>query len=372
MANPERRRSSVTKTPMADPFVMTVRGPVAPIDLGPTLIHEHLHMDARPLLAAHGYPATASGPFDIDAAAEARWNPGVHPSNYQLDDPELIARELRPFIEAGGRTIVDVTPPELGRNPSALRRIAKMTGVHVVMGTGHYLRALHPPWLEQADEEAIAERIVSEWSAGVGADRIRPGIIGEIGTGDPIDDAERRVLRAAGLASHRIGLTISVHLQPWGRTGLAVLDELEEGGAVPERIVLGHLNTAHADADYIEALLERGAWLAFDLFGFDHSLLQLGRYPPSDADVAVTIVRLARAGHAERLLISGDLGVRSRLHTYGGWGYDHVLRHIVPLLQNHGLDRSTIDQILIRNPAQVLTVDVRSSRDEATGSGVPS
>jgi phosphotriesterase-related protein len=342
---------------MSRPFVMTVRGPVDPTELGRTLIHEHLQMDARSLLKAHGYRATATGPFDVAAASEARWNPGAHPDNYRLDDPELIAHELHPFVEAGGRTIVDVTPPELGRNPGGLRRISEMTGVHVVMGTGHYLKAVHPNWLEQADEEIIAERIVAEWRSGVGPDGIRPGIIGEIGTGDPIDPAERRVLRGAALAAGRTGMSISVHLQPWGRTGVTVLDELEAGGADPDRIILGHLNTAHDDQPYLASLLRRGAWLAFDLFGFDHSLLGLGRYPPSDADVATTMVRLVEAGYGEQLLLSGDLGVRSRLRAWGGWGYDHLLRHVVPLLRARGLDAPSIDRLLIENPARVLTIE---------------
>lgn len=160
------------------------------------------------------------------------------------------------------------------------------------MGSGHYLQSVHPEWLLSVEEPAIAARIIDEWVFGVGPERIRPGIIGEIGTGDPIDDAERRVLRAAASGSRRTGLPVSVHIQPWGRTGLPVLDELEASGAAPHRVVLGHLNTAHDDDRYIAELLGRGAWLAFDLFGFDHSLLGLGRCPPSDADVASTIVRL--------------------------------------------------------------------------------
>ncbi len=335
---------------------MTVMGPVDPSSLGPTLIHEHLFMDARVMLNAHGYRPSVHAVFDAATASEARWNPGVHPDNYRLDDPELIVHELEFFTKAGGRTIVDVTPVELGRDPGSLRRISEATGIHVVMGTGHYLRAVHPDWLVRSDEERIAERMIEEWRFGVGPDQVRPGIIGEIGTGDPIDDTERRVLRAAALASRETGLAVSVHLQPWGRTGLAVLDELEAAGMPAERVILGHLNTAHSDEPYLEALLGRGAWLGFDLFGFDHSLLGLGRYPPSDAEVASTVIRLVAEGHTDRLLISGDLGVRSRLHAWGGWGYDHVLTHVVPLLRASGLGDSTVDQLIRQNPARVLTV----------------
>ncbi len=76
-------------------------------------------------------------------------------------------------------------------------------------------------------------------------------------------------------------------------------------------------------------------------------------------DAASTIVRLVDAGYGGQLLVSGDLGVRCRLHAYGGWGYDHVLRHVVPLLQARGLDDPGIDALLARNPARVLIIDIR-------------
>lgn len=70
------------------------------------------------------------------------------------------------------------------------------------------------------------------------------------------------------------------------------------------------MTTAAADTDYLTSLLDRGVNLAFDLFGFDHSLLGEGRYAPSDWDVAHAVSDLVRAGHVDRLLLSQDVGVR--------------------------------------------------------------
>ena len=50
---------------------MTVEGPVPVDELGLTLFHEHLHMDATALLAVHSYEASDARPFDARAAAEA-------------------------------------------------------------------------------------------------------------------------------------------------------------------------------------------------------------------------------------------------------------------------------------------------------------
>jgi len=340
---------------------MTVDGPVPPEQLGSTLIHEHLWLDATPLLAMHGYASDRGTPFDARAAAEARWNPGCHPENYRLTDLDLAVEEVRLYLEAGGRTIVDVTPSHLGRNPTALQSIAKRTGVQVIMGGGFYLEPTLPAGFETRSSESITSELIGEWQHGVGDTGVRPGILGEFGTGTPPTATELRVLRAAGDASLATGLSITIHLHPWGRTGQVVVDLLVRAGVAPERIVLNHLNTAYDDERYLRTLVDSGVFVAFDLFGFDHSLLGLGRFPPSDADVALTVARLARGGHAGQILLSQDIGVRTRYCAYGGWGYGHLLRHVVPLLTDAGLEDVVIQRLLVTNPGRVLTVRVDGS-----------
>lgn len=337
--------------------VQTVLGPVAPAALGVTLTHEHLHMDATPLLAVHGYTPAATGPFDATAAAEARWDPGSHPDNYRFTQDDLVAAELREFAALGGGCVVDLTPEALGRSPEALAAISRASGVHVVMGAGHYLARTHAAWVRGATVEAIADALVAEAREGVAGTGIRAGILGEIGTGDPVDAEEERVLEAVAGAAGITGLAISVHLHPWGRTGERVAGRLLAAGARPDRIVLGHATTAWDDAPSLDRLLATGVSLGFDLFGFDHSLLGVGRWPPADRDVVATVARLVRAGHPERLLLSGDVGVRTRLRAHGGWGYTHVQRHIVPLLHDAGVSAAELETLLVANPRRLLTID---------------
>ena len=336
---------------------MTVDGPVPVDQLGVTLFHEHLHMDSTPLLAVHGYESEQGRPFDAIAAAEARWNPGSHPDNYRFTQDELVADELAAFRSAGGSTVVDQTPVALGRDPVALKAIAERSGIKVIMGAGHYLAPTHAPWVATASDEELADRLSTECRSGDAETGIRPGVIGELGTSIPIDPEEERVLRAAARAALESGLAVSVHLHPWGRTGSAALDALEAEGLAPERVALGHLNTAWDDEAYLRGLVDRGANLVFDLFGFDHSLIGIGRWPPSDLDVTSTVASLFRAGHGSQVMISHDIGVRSRLVAYGSWGYGHISRHIVPLLGDLGLDDGDIEQLLVRTPARLLTVE---------------
>lgn len=342
--------------------VMTVDGPVDAATLGVTLIHEHLHIDSRRLLAGvHHYERSGTAAISAETAAEARWNPGATPDNYDLTDVDLIAEELAPFVAAGGRTVVDVTPTGLSRSPIALRRIARAAGINVVMGSGFYLEATHPQGVRDATPEHLADDLIREFRDGVEGTGIRPGIIGEIGTGPVLHASEAKVLRASAWAQAEVGVPISVHLHPWSKIGHDVLDVLMGEQARPDRIVLGHLNPAADDLPYLRSLLERGAYGAFDLLGFDHSLLAVGRYPPSDHDVVAAIRQLILDGFGPRLLVSHDIGVRTRLHRFGGWGFDHILRHVVPLMRSQGLSDGDVARLLVDNPRQVLAPSVRSS-----------
>ncbi len=334
----------------------TVLGDVDPADLGIVLPHEHLVMDARPLLDVHGYAAAPPVAWDARIAAEARWNPGVHPDNYVLTDEKAAIEELATFVAAGGRTVVDLTPPTLGRDPEALARIAAGAGINVISGIGQYLQSVHEPWVADADEASIARRLVDESVRGTGEPPIRPGVLGEIGTSDPVTPGERRVLRGVALAARETGLAVSVHLHPWGYEGETVLKELLAAGADPERVVLGHVATAIDRPAYLRALLDRGALLGFDLFGFDHSLLGPGRWPPSDLDVARVVAAFARDGFADRLVLSQDVGVRTRLRRWGGWGYAHLLEHVVPLLREAGVGEAALRTMLVETPARLLAI----------------
>lgn len=340
-----------------DGWTMTVSGPLQVSELGPTHIHEHLNMDCRPILELHDYPTVSEEPLTIQNAAQARWNPGGFPDNYHQTDIDLVVAELEPFTLAGGRTIVEVTPSHLSRDPLILRDIAELSGVQVVMGGGYYLAPSHPAGTKDRSTESLTAEFVDEWKYGVGDTGIRPGVIGEIGTGDPVQPEEFRMLRAVAWAHLETDLAISIHLHPWGYEGLKVLDALEAEGVNPHRVVLGHMNTAINNENYQLQLLERGVNLAYDLMGFDHSCLGLGKYPPSDYDVVRSLVALAERGHTDQIFVSQDMGgVKTRLVAYGGWGYAHTLTNVVPLFHDAGWDENKVATLLVENPARLLTI----------------
>ena len=68
-----------------------------------------------------------------------------NPDNLQLLDEEVARDEALLFKHAGGQTFVDPTNRGLARDPQALARVARATGLNIIMGSGYYVAAAHPP-----------------------------------------------------------------------------------------------------------------------------------------------------------------------------------------------------------------------------------
>lgn len=149
-----------------DACVMTVLGPLAADELGVVLPHEHLLIDTT--VCYWQEPADGSGvadehePVEITKLGLLRRNLFALRDNLVLDDPELAVQELAAFRAFGGGTVVDLTLPDIGRDPLALQEIARRSGVQIVMGCGHYIHLAHPQTLDDEPLEAIAERMMVE------------------------------------------------------------------------------------------------------------------------------------------------------------------------------------------------------------------
>ena len=200
--------------------VMTVLGPIPAAELGITLPHEHILNDCRcwwhrPTGPLRQHLATA--PVHQGIIGELRMDPFVNLDNCALDDEPLAIAELMAFRGEGGVSVVDPTCRGIGRNPPALQRIARATGLNIVMGAGYYLQTSHPPKLAGMSIDAVADEIVAEAMDGIGGVRI--GLIGEIGVSADFTPDERKSLRAAARAQARTRLPLMVHLPGWFRLG---------------------------------------------------------------------------------------------------------------------------------------------------------
>jgi phosphotriesterase-related protein len=340
--------------------VQTVRGEVEASALGIVLPHEHLLID---LGARFVEPDTDEGrrlaeePVRLDNLAWVRRNYLGSRDNIVLDDEQLAIAEAGRFAAAGGGTIVDAGSIGIRPDPFALRRISEATGLHVVTATGFYTQDFHPPDMGARPVEALTEEIVRDLTAGIGDTGIRAGIIGEVGCSWPLHPDERRALVAAGRAQRQTGVAITVHPGRDRSAPFEILDELTAAGAVPERIVMGHIERTELDRRTLLRLARTGCYLEYDWFGETLSMFPTGPVDvPSDTERIDQLLALIEDGHGDRLLASHDVCLKTRLWAYGGGGYAHLPASVAAWMAEKGMTADQVDAILRRNPQRVLAV----------------
>lgn len=337
-------------------LVRTVLGDIEPSELGRTMMHEHLLIGFSRWAREAGQVAEPEDvPITLENRAEfARYSGG---RDYRIDDVDTAIAETRLYAEAGGGTIVDATNPDLSRDPEALRAISEATGVHVVMGAGHYVNAHHPLDMDARSEEQLFEEIVGDVTEGADSTSIQSGIIGEIGCEYPLHPNEERTLRAATRASLATGAALLIHP---GRDPRAPLDAMRvviEAGGRPERTIVGHLDRTVFEDEQLVELAETGCYVEFDLFGQESSFyLHAPIDMPNDATRVDHLRHLIERGFGDRLLVAQDICRKTALCAYGGTGYGHILRNVVPMMERKGMSAAEIDAMLIDNPARILAM----------------
>jgi len=341
--------------------VMTVRGPVNINSLGIILPHEHLFIDLRNQFTEFDDPEkrrVSHQKLHMGNLGVVRRNPYAIKDNLLIDDLEVTVAEVNAFAALGGNTIVDCTSIGIHRDPEKLYEVARRTGVHIIAGCGYYTHDTHPPEMDQWSAEKIADDMVSDLTVGIGGTDIKAGVIGEIGTSEPIHPNEKKSLLAAALAFRQVAVAIYVHIYPWGKAGLEAAELLIKEGVIPAKIVICHSGVKPAP-EYIRALLERGVFVEFDNFGKEFYIDSAdwgfaGGEFVRDVDRVRMIKEILDWGYEGQLLVTNDICLKCMLRHYGGWGYDHILRNIVPMMENEGIPREMIDRILRDNPKRVL------------------
>lgn len=332
--------------------IYTVLGEIEPGELGRTSMHEHCLIDARVWFTPPREAPPEDPRMTIENLGFVRWNLVGLEDNLLLDDPDLAIRELKPVREYGGSGIVDLTVIGIGRRVDELPRISRETGLHLMVGCGFYIHGSHPEWVEGASVDELAALMMSELRDGIEDTGIRPALIGEIGTSEPVTERERRVVRAAGRAGAETGAAVNIHLDPRGTRALEVLDVLVEEGMHPDRVVFSHMDE-HLDEGYHRAVAESGAVLEYDTFGSEFYFGELFK-DPTDLERLDYVRMIVKNGWADQLVLGCDVWVKAALRAYGGMGYDHLLKRIVPAFGELGLDDATIDRMLVETPRRIL------------------
>ena len=67
-----------------------------------------------------------------------------------------------------------------------------------------------------------------------------------------------------------------------------------------------------------------------------------------------------KLGYGNKILISHDICSKTRLHYWGGHGYGHIFRNILPLMKKYGINNNQIDQLIRINPINFLSISNRN------------
>ena len=336
----------------------TVLGAVPADELGISLTHEHLLVDLGSTFSppddATSY-SFAYQPVSTDNLWWVRYNYGGNKDNMELLDEETAIAEAARFKRAGGRSIVDATSVGIKRDPLGLARIARATGLNVIMGSGYYVHDYHPKSIVDKSEDEIVEEIVADITEGVGDTGIRSGVIGEVGCSWPLDENERKSLRAAARAQRLTGAPLLIHPGRNPQAPLEIMEIVRESGGDPTRTIMSHVDRTIFDNETLDKLAETGCFIEFDLFGSETTFYPFSPIDmPNDGKRLDFFMHLRDEGRLGQVLMAQDICNKHRLTKYGGHGYAHILENVKPIMRRKGFLAEEIDQILVGNPARAL------------------
>jgi phosphotriesterase-related protein len=304
------------------PRIMTVLGPLAPDQLGRTLMHEHVLVDF----------------IGADKIEPGRYNPD---EVFSKALPRL--KELK---SAGCSTLVECTPAFLGRDPALLQRLSRASGLHILTNTGIY-GAAHdkyvPAYALHESAQQLAARWVREAEDGIPPSGIKPGFM-KIGVDSgPLSEIDAKLVRAAAIVHQKTGLVIASHTGD-GTAAMAQLTLLQSMGVPPSAFIWVHAQN-EPDSNLHRTAAALGAWVEVD-----------GIAPATIPQSVKLVMDLRRSGHLEQVLISQDSGWYHVGEPGGGTfrPYTTIFSQFLPSLLAAGAGPEDVATLLVQNPRHAL------------------
>ena len=331
---------------------LTVSGEPLKDEYGLVLAHEHLVCDIRCWLDRSHEPTAhlLDQPVTAETLSQVQENPFACADNLVVEDLDLVVEEVLALQEIGDPSlVVDLTLDSIGRDVAALESISRRSEVDVVFGCGRYVAESRPDDAPETPPEIYRDEIREEFSHS----SPRPSVIGEIGTGDPIVEVERKALIGAAMAQAELQVPIYVHLHPWARHGHEALDLVEEGGGSLRSTILCHLDPQIPDGlDYHRSLMDRGATISFDLWGDE--MAYGARSMPSDSQRIEALCDLIADGYGDRIVHSHDVCTKTQQRRFGGPGFIHLPGKVSAMMAGAGLSEAEIHRQLAGNALDLI------------------
>lgn len=308
-------------------LIMTVRGPIEPMAMGNSLIHEHILVDFI-------------GAEKIDPS---RW----------VD--EKVIQKVLPYLEVarnlGCQTLVDCTPNYLGRDVVLLEKLSVLGTMNIITNTGYYGGSDNkflPPHALTESAEQLSERWISEWKNGIDATSIKPGFIKTSVNPGKLSEVSKKLVMATAFTHLKTGLTIASHTGP----AIAAFEEIEilkNEGVHPSAFIWVHAQNEKDWNKFVNAARE-GAWVSLD--GLNEN--NLDQYKQ-------ILSFLKKEECLNRVLISHDAGWYDPAQPDGGSfrNYDTLFKMLIPVLKQENFEEKDVEQLIKINPRNAFAITVK-------------
>ncbi|MDP9998883.1 phosphotriesterase [Pseudarthrobacter sulfonivorans] len=319
----------------AGPTVNTVLGPVPAHELGVVAVHEAL----------------------LSVLPGAQYAPDISMDRAEIF--EALAAKLTEYRGHGGQTIVDSTGMFHGRDLKLYEALSRSTGVHIVASTGlgpeeelggYFLTPqTNPPTPWPA--EKFADLFGKEVTEGMVIPRVErratAGMVATIADRAGMTPTEESLFRGSARAARDTGVPVSIR---FGADALHDLDIVLDEQIGADRVLVGGLDRRDAKDSAVQ-VAARGAFVGIDHVGLnDHADYV------TDQERAELVLELVKAGHTDKIILSGNsIGVAKGVPEYN-LPFSHVLTTFVPFLKSRGLSEEDARRILVDNPRNLLTV----------------
>jgi phosphotriesterase-related protein len=305
--------------------INSVLGPLDTVNLGSTLMHEHL----------------------IVAAAGVSQN---YPGLLGVDFMERIVDRLLEAKREGVDTIVDATTLDLGRDVTMMIEASRHSGVNIIACSGLWLE--RPRYLDEVSADQFAHLFIGEINEGIAGTGAKAGILKASSDVDGVTPGDESILRGVARAHLQTDVPIMLHSHPQAEVGRKQLAILKEEAVDLGRVKVDHSNDT-TDLAYLIWLLEQGCYLGLD------------RYPGWNEVNArtrtETMKTLIDAGYGDRLLLSHDHSLVTTIReasaitqeereAHNPDGLFYIKRMVFPQLQEMGISEKVLNGLLVDNP----------------------
>ncbi len=302
-----------------------VLGPIDTADLGFTLMHEHIMVVNWSLRQAfsHWYDREQHIPHAVSELLSAK--------------------------ERGVRTLVDLTPINLGRDIHVIREVAEKAEMQVIAATGFYWT--EEPTLIGWPTDRLVELLVQDIEKGIQGTDIKAGIIKCATDHFGVTPLNQKLLEVAARAHRATGVPISTHTSVEHKVGPGQQDVFDSEGVDLGRVVIGHCGDTE-DLEHLESILARGSTIGMDRFGVDIYLSMEKRVS--------TVAALCRRERAEQMVLSHDACCHFDFFpadlmagAVPNWNFRHIPDDVIPALRKEGVSGEQIRTLTVDNPRRI-------------------